>query len=343
MTRWRICVWVVWALGLLACGGAPEATLPSETDPEPDVGSPRPDVGDPEPDAEPEAPMHLACEGTYGRPQDAGAMGDPDLTEASGVVASRQNPGVLWLHNDSGDSARLFALGTDGRALGRVILDGVEARDFEDIATSACPDRPGHCLWVADVGNNALRRSDLAIYVVEEPALDGEPFETLTIAPIMRLPVSYPDDQVDSEALLVDPAGQSVALIEKVLTPEPRIFEHTGPFEDGAPIVLQDLGRFASPGISVPLGFMITGGDLHPSGTRLLLRLYTGAFEYRLEPGQSLSDLAVIEPLLVVAGPLSEPQGEAVGYDERGDGVWTVSEDTSQQPGQVLHFYPCVP
>ena len=32
------------------------------------------------------------------------------IDEASGLVASRKNPGVLWAHNDSGDSARTLAM-----------------------------------------------------------------------------------------------------------------------------------------------------------------------------------------------------------------------------------------
>ena len=40
-----------------------------------------------------------------------------------------------------------------------------------------------------------------------------------------------------------------------------------------------------SPGIALKYGRMITGADLHPSGTRVAIRTYTGVFEYRLAPG----------------------------------------------------------
>jgi hypothetical protein len=32
------------------------------------------------------------------------------VIEASGLAASRKNANVLWVHNDSGDSARVFAM-----------------------------------------------------------------------------------------------------------------------------------------------------------------------------------------------------------------------------------------
>src|SRR5687768_5036606 len=40
------------------------------------------------------------------------------LGEASGIVASRAQTGVLWTHNDSSGSARIFALNVSGNLLG---------------------------------------------------------------------------------------------------------------------------------------------------------------------------------------------------------------------------------
>ena len=39
-----------------------------------------------------------------------GTVAHGSLDEISGLVVSRQNAGVLWVHNDSGDSARVFAM-----------------------------------------------------------------------------------------------------------------------------------------------------------------------------------------------------------------------------------------
>ena len=38
----------------------------------------------------------------------------PPLEEMSGIVPSRRYPGIFWVHNDSGDEARLFAIRADG-------------------------------------------------------------------------------------------------------------------------------------------------------------------------------------------------------------------------------------
>jgi hypothetical protein len=88
---------------------------------------------------------------------------DAALDELSGIVASRQHPGVLWAHNDSKNAPELFALRADGRVLARfaVAADNV---DWEDIAVD---DEGG--LWLCDCGNNDNRRRDLRLLRLSEP------------------------------------------------------------------------------------------------------------------------------------------------------------------------------
>lgn len=96
------------------------------------------------------------------------------IDESSGLVLSRQWPGVLWTHNDSGDAARIFAVDMQGLSIfpnyvsdssyaGLHIGDAVNV-DWEDIAA----DEHGN-LYIAACGNNANLRRDLGIYQVREP------------------------------------------------------------------------------------------------------------------------------------------------------------------------------
>ena len=63
-----------------------------------------------------------------------GTVSAPEVTEASGLVGSRVNPGVLWTHNDSGGQARVIAITETGQLLGTWNLPGANARDYEDMA-----------------------------------------------------------------------------------------------------------------------------------------------------------------------------------------------------------------
>ena len=293
------------------------------------------------PDGPPE-PLLPGCPEPYAAPIITGSVAGDLLVEASGVAASRHQPDVLWLHNDSGDSARVIALNTQAQTLATVKLKGVDAVDFEDIAVADCPGQGAPCVWVGDIGNNGGKREQLAIHLVPEPSLmPDEAPEKLSVE-VSTLIYEYPDEPVDAEALLVAADGSAFWVFEKVDADKARIFASTDPLvPDGEPIVLTTVATFATPGFPIPKGKMITGGDLHESGHRLVLRVYTGSFEYILEIPHDLASMASVPPITAALGPLDELQGEAIGYDHLGLGLWTISEDPGGDGDQPLHYYGC--
>jgi hypothetical protein len=132
----------------------------------------------------------------------------PPLDEMSGIVKSRRYPNVYWVHNDSGDVPRLFAIRADGSVVMPSWISGdyfvgapVEGKqpypgvgvdaaanfDWEDIALD------GDTLYIGDVGNNGNARRDLGVYLLVEP----NP-EAVNKARIMKwLPVAYQDQKAN--------------------------------------------------------------------------------------------------------------------------------------------------
>jgi len=92
---------------------------------------------------------------TYAPPTEAGRVQHGELLEISGLSASRARPGVLYVHNDSGDSARFFALDSRGAALAEFSLEGASFEDCEDIALGASDGQT--FVYLGDIGNNAAR------------------------------------------------------------------------------------------------------------------------------------------------------------------------------------------
>lgn len=145
------------------------------------------------------------------------------LNEISGIVKSQRYPNVFWVHNDSGDVPRIFAIRGDGT----VIMPGWLGGDFYVGATAVEGKKPypgisvglaansdwedialdNDTLYLADVGNNGNARRDLGVYVVPEP--NPEAIESTRA--IKWLPVAYPDQeafpgstwQFDCEAVFV--------------------------------------------------------------------------------------------------------------------------------------------
>lgn len=140
-----------------------------------------------------------------GRLEVAARVVHPEIAEPSGLVQSQTRPEVLWVHNDSGDRPRLFAITPQGEVIipetlarqGQVAhppgpteslyqgiaVTGARLIDWEDIAAH------GGRLFIADTGNNLNRRQDLGVYVVPEP--DPRVAESVPVEAF--IPVRYPD------------------------------------------------------------------------------------------------------------------------------------------------------
>ena len=278
------------------------------------------------------------------------------LPEASGLTHSKLHPHVLWSHNDSGDEAKLVALSNQGEILGELYLK-YEAEDLEDISSSNCPHRSGYCIWLADTGDNRLSREYLNILILVEPAT-GLPFEPFEYrfddrpSQLWNLPVILENGPADIEAIAAHQSGNKLWLFEKTENPLARIWlldintRVIGTYlqqlseESKNPIIAQELITFSAPGIAIEKGKMITAADLSPAGDRLLLRVYTGMYEYLFDTPYQLQELSSKEPNLITLGPLSEPQGEALTYGWLGEGLWSISESLAEP--QDLHYFQCL-
>src|SRR5215510_2255932 len=106
-------------------------------------------------------------------PRVIGHIANPDITEASGLVASKCQPNVFWTHNDSGDGPYIYALNYKGENLGTWKVTNAENLDWEDIAERKEPD--GACrIYIGEIGDNDLKRDVHTIYRVREPEVSDE-------------------------------------------------------------------------------------------------------------------------------------------------------------------------
>lgn len=244
----------------------------------------------------------------------------PLITEASGIVASRRNPGVLWVHNDSGDAPRLFALDTNANLLGICPIVDAKARDWEDIAIGPGPDPNQDYLYIGDIGDNRARYPSVRIYRVPEPHVDpAQPFDHMPLGPAAEIELVYPDGPRDAETLLVDPQTRDIYIITK-RDLFSRVYRAAWPQSTTAPATLERVTVLPWP--------LATGGDVSPDGTKVIVRsLYNASLWVRPE-GEPLWR-AFQGPQIGL--PLAyEPQGEAIAFDSQGQGYFTLSEGLHQ-------------
>ncbi len=259
----------------------------------------------------------------------AGAVESAAVIEASGIAASRRNPGVLWIDNDSGDSARIFAAGTAGRHLGVYDLPGAAAYDWEDIAVGPGPDPDLSYIYIADIGDNAYARSQVSVYRVAEPAVDPEQAPVAAdLAGAVRLDMSYPGGPNDAESLMVDPETADIYIVTKRGDGNSMVLRNPAPHTPGSPVVMEAVAELHFGSGSLPGSPLATGADISSRGCHILIRTYSSAFIWLRPPGTSIGEALAGPPCPV---PLcSEPQGEAIGFSADGSSYFTVSEGGHQ-------------
>lgn len=209
---------------------------------------------------------------------------DAKVTESSGVVASRVNPGVFWTHNDSGDGPVLYAFDLHGRSHGRWRVPRARAVDWEDIAIGPGPRRGRWYLYVGDIGDNALRRREVVVYRIEEPRTAACKSGCAT-GPATAIRLRYPDGPHNAEALMVHPGTGDLYIVTKAggSDQDTGVYKARAPLAAGRPITLTRIATLSVPG---PMFQMfvggITGGDISPDGRRVLLCDYFRAYEAAL-------------------------------------------------------------
>ncbi len=258
----------------------------------------------------------LADQAPFQEASKTGQIRSSQLSEVSGLVAGRRNPGVLWVHNDSGDGPRLYAVNTRGELLATATVTGAQARDWEDIAAGPGPQPGISYLYVGDIGDNGGQYPSITICRVKEPQVDpnGRQQEVRT-EPSEAISLIYPDGARDAETLLVDPATRDLYVISKRELFS-RVYRAAYPQSTSQTTRLELV-------CLLPWGFA-TGGDVSADGTRVVVRSMGWASLWNRDPGQPLwrafKGKAWTLPLA------AEPQGEAIAFDAAGKGYYTVSE-----------------
>ena len=226
---------------------------------------------------------------------------DSRLTEISGLVASINHPDVLWTHNDSSDSARIFAISASTcKVLADVQLADVKARDVEAITiTRTAAGQP--TLLVGDIGDNLSDQPFARIYSFAEPQqLKDQSVKVKTLKVAL--------DSQNAEALLADPRPNgSIYVVTKRDQNKATINQLPADALSKDSVTVKEVG---------PAPDIVTDGSWSPDGTRFVLRGYFNATSYCAPPPSTGQALPI---------PLQR-QGEAIAFSSDGRALYLGSE-----------------
>ena len=255
--------------------------------------------------------------------QAEGRLQSKEMDEISGIAASTLNRDVYYVHNDSGDTSRFFAMNGAGKLLTTIYFKGNGHRygvdDCEDIAVGPGPAKGKSYVYLGDIGDNFPNRKVITIYRTQEQASWG--LDSLAHINPAPLHLVYPDGPRDAEAMMIDP-------VEKLLYIVTKRGDTVGVYSTPLAFKANDTARLTFrtklffPGIK-PFKW-ITAADISKKGDQILVKSYEKVYYWRRQPNESVWR-ALQRPFRELKYK-QEKQGEAIGFTPDGKGYYTTSE-----------------
>lgn len=254
------------------------------------------------------------CAQVFAKQQETGKLEDERLREVSGIAASSIKRNCFWVHNDSGDSARIFLINKNGKLKGTVAFDE-KARDCEDIAVGIGMDK-GRYVYLADIGDNIEWRGKVAIYVFKERDLI-KAISKGHIDDYKKTILEYEDGMFNAESLMIDNIDSLLYIVTKNKQSTFLYFAKIRDIFNREKVVLNRIAELSCTNI--------TAGDISSNGKEILLKNYDSIFYWKRSKGEHVFEALQKQPIIV---PYKrESQGEAICFAGNSSGFYTVSED----------------
>jgi len=255
----------------------------------------------------------------------AGRLQVKAMDEISGIAASTINPDLYYVHNDSGDTSRFFAILPTGEVRSTIYFKGdpkekeYGVHDCEDIAVGPGPVKGKSYVYLGDIGDNYSNRKYLTVYRMEEQ-MDWMK-DTIAQTNTSPIHLKYPDGPKDAETLMVDPIGRLMYIVSKR---QDSVTVYSAPlkYKTNDTLVLTKRCKLFFPGYK--LFKWITAGDISKDGQQVLLKSYTKVYYWKRQDNEPIWKTMQKKPQLLPY--IEEKQGEGIGFTPDGKGYYTCSE-----------------
>jgi hypothetical protein len=254
------------------------------------------------------------CAQTFAKQVEIGKLKDEQLNEVSGIAASYIKKNCFWMHNDSGDSARIFLINKNGKLKGTVFFDE-NAKDCEDIAVGIGMNK-GNYVYLADIGDNAKWRGKVFVYVFKEKEL-VKSISKGHIDTYKKTILEYEDGMFNAEAMMIDNIDSLLYIVTKDKQSTFLYFVKLRDIFNRDKVVLNRIAQLSCTNI--------TAGDISRNGKEILLKNYDSIFYWKREKGEHVYE--TLQHNTTIIPYKKESQGEAICFDDKNTGFYTISED----------------
>ena len=249
-------------------------------------------------------------------------VGTATAPEATGPrpAASRRNPGLLWAHNDSGDTERGAGARRAGAPRGIYSISAKSQSDWEDMAVGPGPVAGASYLYLGAIGANTGRHW-LYVYRAPEPAASPTqaPVSAL-LESVVKLPMRYPgEEEYNAEALMVDPLNHDIYVVTKKWNGWAKVFRYPAEEQNlSRTYELQAVRTLSFPG-------PVTAADSLRTAARSRSRDTTTRASGRVYSGQAVGAALAAPSCQISHGP-----GETIAFAANGGGYFTIAEGRSK-------------
>ncbi len=254
----------------------------------------------------------------------SGQLRDKEMDEISGIAASGVFKDIYYIHNDSGDTSRFFAITPDGTLKTTIYYKGdptvkQAVVDCEDIAVGPGPVNGKSYVYMGDIGDNDAVRKYITIYRMEEQPSWAK--DSLTHTTAVPLHLKYPDGPKDAETLMIDPVEKLIYIVSK-RKDTVKIYTTPLSYKANDTLLLTKRGKLFFEGIK-PFKW-VTAGDISKDGQQILLKNYQKVYYWQRANNEPIWQTMQRKPREL---PYQvEKQGEAIGFTPNGKGYYTTSE-----------------
>lgn len=265
-------------------------------------------------------------------------VGDLDvkvINEASGIAIARS--GQRLYHNNDGNFPFFHVTDMQGGATQTVKLAGFTPQDIEDISLGPCGSNT--CLYIADIGDNAVRRESVQIALAREQRTFGAEATPDTI-----VTARYPDGPHDAEAIAVHPSTGDLYLATKAGIGKQQnpalLFRLTAAqLAAGGEQAFEQVGSIPVSKLSEQLGDsprrIVTSMDIAPDGRRFVLLTYDAFIEFSVDLKAGLPAEWIDGKTHRVFPIATLIQAEAIAYDRDGKSLLYSTESVRGTPAPL--------
>lgn len=246
-----------------------------------------------------------------------GHLSAPELNEISGVATSVINKGIFYVHNDSGDSSRFFAITGKGKVVTTYYFTAknhrkLKVRDCEDIAVGPGPIKGTSYVYLADIGDNIGWRNSIKIYRFEEPSVK-KGRDTLE-ATVFSL--KYPEGSRDAETLMIDPIENMIYILSK-RDDSVGIYRFHLTVSNDKTVILQLCGKMFFSGHKSDK--WVVAGDISANGSAVLIKTATAVYYYQRSGKEPIyKTLQRIPRKQQIFSPHGQQESIAFAHDNKG-------------------------